>query len=326
MEIHQLRYFLAVARLRSFTRAAEHEHVAQPSLSQQIRKLEDEMGARLFNRLGRSITLTPYGQRFEQRARRVLAELDGARQEMDEMLGLHRGSLTLGAIPTLAPYLLPAVLASFGRAYPGIGVSMHEGLTSSLLAELAAGELDLALLRLPVRGAEFVSESLVKEGMLLAVPRGHRLCRRQSRPVALDDLSDERFLLLKDGHCFREDVLQICKRCRMNPNVVFEGGQFDTLVAMVATGAGVTLLPEMAREHYRHSGVGLLDFAPPRPTRTIGLVRVKEQFVTAAVRAFIDHLRKTCGTQSTLVPAVAGSPAASPSSRRARSAGTNRGL
>jgi len=320
MEIHQLRYFLAVARLRSFTRAAEHEHVAQPSLSQQIRKLEDEMGARLFNRLGRSITLTPYGQRFEQRARRVLAELDGARQEMDEMLGLHRGSLTLGAIPTLAPYLLPAVLASFARAYPGIAVSMREGLTSSLLADLAGGELDLALLRLPVRGAEFVSESLVKEGMLLAVPRRHRLYRRQGRPVTLDDLAEERFLLLKDGHCFREDVLQICKRCRVNPNVVFEGGQFDTLVAMVATGAGVTLLPEMARAHYRHSGVGLLEFAPPRPTRTIGLVRAKDQFMTPAVRAFIEHLRKTCGRQGALAPDVAGTPAASSTSPRARSA------
>ncbi len=317
MEIHQLRYFLAVARLRSFTRAAQHEHVAQPSLSQQIRKLEDEMGARLFNRLGRSVTLTPFGERFEQRARRVLAELEGARQEMDEMLGLHRGSLSLGAIPTLAPYLLPSVLASFGRAYPGIGVSMREGLTSSLLADLAAGDLDLALLRLPVRGAEFVSESLVEEGMLLAVPRGHRLARRPGRPVTLDDLAEERFLLLKDGHCFREDVLQICKRCRLNPNVVFEGGQFDTLVAMVANGAGVTLLPEMARGHYRHSGVGLLDFAPPRPTRTIGLVRVKDQFLTPAARAFIDHLRKACGAPGALVPAPARATGGLPRARGA---------
>jgi LysR family transcriptional regulator, hydrogen peroxide-inducible genes activator len=293
MEIHQLRYFLAVARLRSFTRAAEHEHVAQPSLSQQIRKLEDELGARLFNRLGRAITLTPFGERLEQRARRVLAELEGARQEVDEMLGLHRGSVSLGAIPTLAPYLLPPVLAGFGRDYPGISVSMREGLTGSLLAEVSAGELDLALLRLPVRGSEYISEPLVREGMLLAVPRRHRLSRRPG-PVTLDDLSEERFLLLKDGHCFRDDVLQICKRCRVNPNVVFEGGQFDTLVAMVATGAGVTLLPEMARRHYQHSGVGLLDFVPPCPTRTIGLVRVKDQFLTPATRVFIEHLRRTC--------------------------------
>jgi LysR family hydrogen peroxide-inducible transcriptional activator len=324
MEIHQFRYFLAVARLRSFTRAAEHEHVAQPSLSQQIRKLEDELGARLFNRLGRSITLTSFGQRFEQRARRVLAELEGARQEMDEMLGLHRGSVNLGAIPTLAPYLLPAVLASFGRAYPGIAVSMREGLTASLLAEVAAGELDLALLRLPVPGAEFVSESLVKEGMLLALPPRHRLSRRPSRQVTLDDLAEERFLLLKDGHCFREDVLQICKRCRVNPNVVFEGGQFDTLVAMVAAGAGVTLLPEMARRHYQHAGVGLVDFAPPRPTRTIGLVRAKDHFVTPAARAFIEHLRKSCGAPASGTPAVGPARNGLRSSPRARERGAGR--
>jgi LysR family transcriptional regulator, hydrogen peroxide-inducible genes activator len=305
MELHQLRYFLAVARSRSFTRAAQHEHVAQPSLSQQIRKLEDELGARLFNRLGRSITLTPFGQRFEQRARRVLHEIEGARQEMDEMLGLRRGSVNLGAIPTLAPYLLPAILAEFSRMYPGIAVNMREGLTSSLLAELAAGELDLVLLRLPVRGSEFVAETLIKEGMVLAVPRHHPLLRRRGHPVALADLGDERFLLLKDGHCFRDDVLQICKRCRVNPNVVFEGGQFDTLVAMVAAGAGVTLLPEMARRHYQHSGVGLIEFTPPQPTRTIGLVRAKEKFVTPAARTFVDHVRKACGASDHHAP-VAG--------------------
>lgn len=297
MEFHQLRYFLAVARLRSFTRAAQHEHVAQPSLSQQIRKLEDELGARLFNRPARSITLTPFGQRFEHRARRVLDEIEGARHEMDEMLGLRRGSVNLGAIPTLAPYLLPSILAEFSRVYPGIAVNMRENLTSSLVAELAAGELDLAFLRLPVRRTEFVAETLIEERMILAVPRHHHLLRRRNRPVALADLGDERFLLLKDGHCFRDDVLQICKRCRVNPNVVFEGGQFDTLVAMVAAGVGVTLLPEMARRHYQHSGVGLLEFMSPQPTRTVGLVRAKKKFVTPATRAFVDHVRKACGAR-----------------------------
>jgi LysR family hydrogen peroxide-inducible transcriptional activator len=295
MEFHQLRYFVAVARLRSFTRAAEHEHVAQPSLSQQIRKLEEELGARLFNRLGRSVTLTPFGDCFEQRARRVLAELDGARQEMDEMLGLRRGSVNVGAIPTIAPYLLPSVLAGFARSYPRIAVNLREGLTASLLGQLGDGDLELALVRLPIRPAEFVSEPLLEEGMLLAVPRRHPLRRRRRRRVAIEELAGESFLLLRDGHCFRDDVLAICKRCRLNPNVVFEGGQFDTLVAMVAAGAGVTLLPEMARGHYRHVGVGLMEFAPPRPTRTIGLVRAKEKFVTPAVRAFVDHLRKACG-------------------------------
>lgn len=292
MELHQLRYFLAVSHSRSFTRAAEHEHVAQPSLSQQIRKLEDELGAQLFNRLGRSITLTRFGERFEPRARRVMDEIEGARQEMDEMLGLRRGHINLGALPTLAPYLLPSILAGFSRTYPGIAVNMREGLTNSMLADLAFGDLDLALLRLPVGGAEFVSEFLLKEGMLLAVPRRHALSRRSRQAVTLKDLAEERFLLLKDGHCFRDDVLEICKRCRVNPNVVFEGGQFDTLVAMVAAGNGVTLLPEMARPHYQHAGVRLIDFAPPSPTRTLGMVRVKGKFLTPSTRVFMEYVRK----------------------------------
>ena len=294
MEFHQLRYFVAVARLRSFTRAAESEHVAQPSLSQQIRKLEDELGARLFNRLGRSVTLTPFGTCFRLRARRVLAELDGARQEMDAMLGLRRGRVNVGAIPTVAPYLLPSLLAGFGRSYPGIAVNLREGLTASLLGQLGEGDLDLALVRLPLRPSEFVSEPLLEEGMLLAVPRRHPLRRHRQRRVALGELAGESFLLLKDSHCFRDDVLEICKRCRVNPNVAFEGGQFDTLVAMVAAGAGVTLLPEMARGHYRHAGVGLMEFVPPPPTRTIGLVRAKDKFVTPAVRTFVEYIRKAC--------------------------------
>jgi LysR family transcriptional regulator, hydrogen peroxide-inducible genes activator len=224
----------------------------------------------------------------------VLAEIEGARQEMDEMLGLRRGCVNLGALPTLAPYLLPSILAEFSRIYPGIAVNMREGLTSSLLADLAFGDLDLALLRLPVRGAEFISEALLKEGMLLAVPRRHALSRRGRQAVSLEDLAEERFLLLKDGHCFRDDVLEICKRCRVTPNVVFEGGQFDTLVAMVAAGTGITLLPEMARRHYQHSGVRLIDFAPPSPTRTLGMVRAKEKFLTPSTRVFMEYVRSSC--------------------------------
>lgn len=294
MEIHQLRYFMGVARFRSFTRAAEHEHVAQPSLSQQIRKLEDELGARLFNRLGRKITLTPSGERFQEHARRALAELDGARQEVEELMKLRVGSVCVGAIPTLAPYLLPHVLTAFARACPNITVNVREDLTNSLLRQLSDGELDLALLSLPVRGAEFITEALLDDPMLLAIPTRHRLWRSRRRRVSFREVADEPFMLLKDGHCFRDDVLQICKQSRLNPNVVFEGGQFDTLVAMVAAGAGITLLPEMSRQHYQRGGVGLLEFLPPQPTRTVGMVRSKYKFLTPATGAFIEVIKCTC--------------------------------
>ncbi len=292
MEIHQLRYFLAVARFQSFTRAAEHEHVAQPSLSQQIRKLERELGAPLFDRMGRRIRLTALGERFLEHARRVLTDLDGARREVDEMLGLGRGRVAVGAIPTIAPFLLPQALARCARDFPGISVSVREDLTHSLLAQLADGEIDLALLSLPVKRPEFREEPLVADRMLLAVSPRHPLWRKR-QPVTLRDLSREPFLLLKDGHCFREDVLRLCQLSRLNPQVVFEGGQFDTLVAMVAAGAGVTLLPEMSRWHYRHAGVRLLEFREPQPARTIGVVKAKEKFQTEAARVFLSVLKDT---------------------------------
>jgi len=294
MELHQLRYFLAVARFRSFTRAAEHEHVAQPSLSQQIRKLEDELGGRLFDRLGRKIALTLLGARFLEHARRALEEVEGARHEATELLGLRRGAVALGAIPTVAPYLLPRVLPVFRKAHPHISVTVHEDLTSALLVQLADGELDLALLSLPVRGGEFEAVPLYKEAMVLAVPRGHFLRRRARGAVSFAEVAQEPFLLLKDGHCFRDDVLEICKRSRLSPHVAFEGGQFDTLVAMVAAGAGITLLPETACPHFRRPGVTLVDLRPPRPTRTIGFVRAKNKYLTPAARALIQVLKETC--------------------------------
>jgi LysR family hydrogen peroxide-inducible transcriptional activator len=294
MELHQLRYFLAVARFRSFTRAAEHEHVAQPSLSQQIRKLEDELGGRLFDRLGRKIALTPLGARFQEHARRALEEVEGARHEATELLGLRRGSVGLGAIPTVAPYLLPRVLPAFRKAHPHINVTVQEDLTNALLAQLADGELDLALLSLPVRGSEFETVALYKEAMVLVVPRDHPLRRRAGRRVALAEVAHESFLLLKEGHCFRDDVFEICKRSRLSPQVAFEGGQFETLVAMVAAGAGITLLPEMACVHFRQPGVRLVELRPPRPTRTIGFVRAKDKYLTPAARALIQVLKGVC--------------------------------
>jgi LysR family hydrogen peroxide-inducible transcriptional activator len=292
MELHQLRYFLAVARFASFTRAAEHEHVAQPSLSQQVRKLEDELGVRLFDRLGRRIRLTDFGAHFRERARRALEEVEGARQEVAHLMGLRRGTVWVGVIPTIAPYLLPQTLAAFAKAYPSIAVSLKEDLTLPLLSQLTAGDLDLALMSLPVKGQDLIAEELFIENMALAVPKRHQLWRRH-RPVRIAEVAEEPFLLLKDGHCFRDDVLRICQRSRMNPHVVFEAGQFDTLMAMVEAGAGVTLIPEMAIRHFRRSNVGLLPFRSPQPSRSIGVVRSRGKLLTPAARAFMDLLRLT---------------------------------
>ena len=289
MELHQLRYFQAVARFRSFTRAAEHERISQPSLSQQIRKLEDELGARLFDRLGRRIRLTAIGERFQEHTRRILNNLEDAQRDVKGMLGLHTGEAFVGVIPTVAPYILPQTLRRCSKAFPEITIDIVEDLTHGLIKRLADGDLDLALLSLPVEAPELVAEPLLRERMLLAVPGSHPLGRKRRR-VSLDEVAREPFLLLKDGHCFRDDVLEVCKRAHLNPHVVFEGGQFDTLMAMVAAGTGVTLLPEMAASRYRNEEISLIEFAPPQPSRTLGIVRAKGKFLTPAARVFIDAL------------------------------------
>ncbi|HVB29215.1 MAG TPA: LysR substrate-binding domain-containing protein [Terriglobia bacterium] len=297
MELHQLRYFRAVARFRSFTRAAEHERISQPSISQQIRKLEDELGSRLFDRLGRRIRLTAFGARFQEHALRILNNLEDARRDVKAMLGLHTGAVFVGVIPTVAPYILPQALRRCSKAFPKITIDIVEDLTHGLLKGLADGDLDLALLGLPVAAPELVAEPLWHERMLLAVPKDHPLWRR-GRRVSLDEVVQEPFLLLKDGHCFRDDVLEVCKRARLNPHVVFEGGQLDTLMAMVAAGAGVTLLPEMASHRYRnHEDAGLIELTPPQPARTIGIVRAKGKFLTPAAKAFIEVLHKLAASQ-----------------------------
>lgn len=290
MELHQLRYFQAVARFRSFTRAAKHERISQPSLSQQIRKLEDELGAQLFDRLGRRIRLTAFGERFQEHALRILNNLEDARRDVKAMLGLHSGKAFVGVIPTVAPYLLPQALRRCSEAFPEITIDIVEDLTQGLMKGLTDGDLDLALLSLPVEAPELVAEPLLHERMLLAVPKRHPLWQRRRR-VSLKEVAHEPFLLLKDGHCFRDDVLEVCKRAQLNLRIIFEGGQFDTLMAMVSAGTGVTLLPEMASRRYRNrDDAGLIEFDPPQPSRTIGIVRAKGKFQTPAAKVFIEAL------------------------------------
>src|SRR6267143_404876 len=182
MQIHQLRYFCAIARTGSFTRAAEQEHLAQPSLSQQVRKVEDELGTRLFDRLVRSVRLTSFGETFLPRAEAILRQVEDAKHEIEEMAGVERGKVVVGSIPTVAPYFLPGCLASFSRKFPDIQVSVVEELTSELLERVQDGTLDLALLALPIPGGHFVCQELFRERLYLVVPESHRLSSHSMVP------------------------------------------------------------------------------------------------------------------------------------------------
>src|SRR6185312_4457106 len=198
MEMHQLTYFESVSRHLHFTRAAQELNVAQPSVSQQIRKLEHELGAPLFNRMKRHVTLTEAGKTFLPHARAVLQRLEEARLEVQELSGLRKGSLAVGAPPSVGTHLLPRALAAFSRRHPGIALTFREAGSRTLVSLLEDGELDLAVVIQPVRHPALETEPLLEEELLLAVPREHPLAIGHSR-VRLAQLREEPFVLLREG-------------------------------------------------------------------------------------------------------------------------------
>ena len=286
MELHQLRYFCAVAETGSFSRAAEQSHVSQPSLSQQIIKLEEELGARLFDRLGRSVRLTELGKIFLPRARAVLRELEAAKGDVVERKDFVGGPVTVGVIPTVGPYFLPRVLTSFSRKFPQVRFTVVEEITPVLLDRLRAGAIDVAILALPIRGHEFETKPLLTERLFAALPKNHRLAKRTA--LSLRDLRSEPFLLLRDGHCFRDTAVAACDRARLHPQVIFESGQFSSLLSMVGAGMGVSIVPEMAVE--RKSQCRYVHIADEQATRTIGTVVLRGRSLTRAHQAFLSHL------------------------------------
>ena len=218
MEFHQLRYFCAIADSGGFSRAARLTHVSQPSLSQQIHKLEEELGAQLFDRIGRTIRLTELGRAFLPRARALLFDLEAARSAVVEGSTSIAGPVCVGVIPTIAPYFLPPLLATFSRKYPQARVTVVEEITPLLLDKMRSGAVDVAVVAVPLqtRGHEFQSSPLIEEKLYAALPRQHALAKRRS--VTLGELQDEPFLLLRDGRCFRETAVAACKRARVRPN------------------------------------------------------------------------------------------------------------
>src|SRR5712692_4052675 len=289
MELHQLRYFCAVAETGSFSRAAEQSHVSQPSLSQQIIKLEEELGARLFDRLGRSVRLTELGKTFLPRARAVLRELEAAKGDVVERKDFVGGPVTVGVIPTVGPYFLPRVLTSFSRKFPQVRITVVEEITPVLLDRLRSGAIDVAILALPIRGHEFDAFPLLTERLFAALPKKHKLTSRRS--LSLKDLRAEPFLLLRDGHCFRDTAVAACDRARLHPQIVFESGQFSSLLSMVGAGMGVSIVPEMAVE--KKSGCRFVRIADAEASRTIGAVVLRGRSLTRLQRAFLAHLRSS---------------------------------
>lgn len=290
MEVHQLRYFCAVARHGTFTRASEIEHVAQPSLSQQILKLEAELGSRLFDRLPRSARLTVFGKAFLPKAERILRELEEAKTELLEMAGNEKGDVVVGIIPTIAAYLLPKLLSGFAARHPVITVKIVEDITPVLLQRLHDGTIDMAVAALPIAGGELDTEELFEEKFYAVLANTHR--RASSTSISLAELNREPFLLLKEGHCFRDSLIAACNKSKVTPSVVFESGQFATILAMVSAGMGVSAVPAMAVQP--HAGCKFIPISGKHSTRKVGIISSRHHYQSRAQRLLMKQMRDAC--------------------------------
>jgi LysR family hydrogen peroxide-inducible transcriptional activator len=296
MELHQLRYVMAVARTGNFSRAAELCHISQPSLSQQIAKLESELGERLFSRLKRTAVLTSAGEALLHRATRILAEVDAAHRDVADAAEQVRGKVSVGVLPTIAPYLLPRVLALTARECPGMEVRIHEATTAQLLASAANCEIDMAIVSLPIEDQRFARQPLFEEELLLAVPPRHPLTKK--RRVRLRDLETERFILMEEGHCLGDQSLRFCHRHDLQPHIAFRSAQLETIQALVAAGVGISLIPKLAMHPKRAGQPVYLSLADPKPARTICVLWRKEHHHGRVAREFLRLLQQACSDDS----------------------------
>jgi LysR family hydrogen peroxide-inducible transcriptional activator len=290
LKLKDLRYLVAVADTRHFGRAAERSFVSQPTLSAQLKKLEEYLGVQLIERAPKRVSLTAAGEEIVERARRILEASD----EIVELAKGHRdplaGRLKLALLPTIGPYLLPNVAARLRKQLPRLELMLYEYQTDPMLEKLHSGEIDVGILALPVQSDGLDSYELYKEPFTVALPAGHKLAARQS--IRVEDLAHETLLLLEDGHCLRDQALDICSSADVHEKQDFRATSLETLRQMVAAGVGITLLPELAgRGAYGNArGVAIKPFVKPVPSRTIGAVWRKSSARREAILALAKQI------------------------------------
>lgn len=292
MNLRDLRYLVALADTQHFGKAATRCHVSQPTLSAQLKKLEEYLGVELIERQPRRVTLTAMGEQVVARARRIVTDSDElltlARSQTDPL----SGSLKLALIPTIGPYLLPLIAKKLHKQLPKLKLMLYEFQTEPLLQALRAGDIDMGILALPVNADGVDTFKLYDEEFMVALPKDHPLASRVT--IKLHELASDSLLLLDDGHCLRDQALEICGHAGIEEDQDYRATSLETLRQMVATGMGVTLLPKLATTgpFSNDKSVLVKPFPKPAPTRTVGAVWRKSSTRSRAIRAVSEVIRE----------------------------------
>jgi len=292
MNLRDLRYLVALAEHRHFGRAAAASFVSQPTLSTQLKKLEDELGITLIERAPRKVMLTPAGRDIAQRARHILSEVDQLKESARRQLDPEAGTVRLGLFPTLGPYLLPHVVPTIRARFPRLELLLVEEKTETILRMLREGALDAGVLALPLHDDMLHIEPLFVEPFVLAVPASHALAERSE--ISMSDLARESLLLLEDGHCLRDQALDVCQLAGAGERTGFRATSLETLRQMVAADVGITLLPMLAVKPPQapNSHIRLLPFKGKPPIRRIAMVWRRSSAMAAFLQRLAASLRQ----------------------------------
>ncbi len=342
MEVHQLRYFVATAEAGSVSRAALRCHVAQPSLSQQLRRLEETLGTELFDRQARGVVLTDAGRALLPRARRILAEIHDAETNLERDVDEGKGLLSIGAIPTMAPYLMPPALGQLRRELPACELQIQEGFTETLVEALLDNELDCAITSLPIDHELLRAEEIGREELLVVVPAALADAKDEAKPdvspdddlaerrrpgstlalatITLAELRDQPLIRLEEMHCLSQQVEQFCTAKRVASHIVCRTTQLETIQAFVSFGVGISIIPEMAAAadeasgRSRSHGRRYLRVRGSKVERSIAITWRKDRSQPRAARRLAEILREQLASGmhrmgQRVSPASAGTPA-----------------
>jgi LysR family hydrogen peroxide-inducible transcriptional activator len=293
LKLEALEQFVAVARNRNFTRAAAELNLSQSALSRSIQKLEEQLGQPVFERKPREVLLTNLGTLLLKRATDILKLVEDTFAELSE--AGRRGRIRLGTIPTIAPYFLPGLLGTFAREHPDISVIVQEDTTEELIKRCSHGDIDLAILALPVIAKSIEVEPLFEEELLLVIPCGHPL--EKSKSITAASVDEYPFVMLNEAHCLAENISSFCRKQSIQPLTIERTSQITTVQELVAMNHGVSVLPEMAR---RIDGSGkriYRSFSGEKPVRTVAMMWNPNRHQTKALHALQEHLRRQSKTQ-----------------------------